>query len=214
MNRTLLLLLVLASTPACAYLHQTGRNFEESFHLGVGVSIEPGVLAYATAPVLGTSLGYLGNSYYVGTDYGYTHGWHQIGQGILVDGELARSEFGHSIHGLSVGRERHAYLDQSQYGLINYVRHDHRDETSPGSISLTQFEVGMHFVFVGMSIGLDYVQLADAFTGLVGYDLLGDDGYVPLRAEFDVRGTPVVIPGEIEMGKAGPADRRGRRSMR
>ncbi|MCB9898340.1 MAG: hypothetical protein H6825_10085 [Planctomycetes bacterium] len=171
--------------PACTSLHQAGKEFSEAYHVGVGFSPRPAAMIWFDLPVFGASLGYIGDSAWVGNDYGYTHGWYQVGHGLLLEGRMLRSEFGHRIGGLSSGLERRAYLDQEQYALVNLIKADHRDESRPGSIGVTRIDFGVHLLFVGFSLGIDVLQFLDACSGLCGVDLLWDDDEAHVRALFD-----------------------------
>ena len=62
----------------CTSLHQAGKEFAESYHVGVGFSPRPAGMIWLDLPVFGTSLGYIGDSAWVGNDYGYTSGWYQV----------------------------------------------------------------------------------------------------------------------------------------
>lgn len=181
----LLAALVVCAAPACMSPRQAGKEFGETFHVGVGFSPRLAGMIWLNLPVFATSLGWIGDSAWVGNDYGYTSGWYQRGHGLIAGGRMQRSEFGHPIGGLSAGAERRAYFDQTPYVLVNLITADHRDGSRRGSIAVSRIDFGVHLLFVGFSFGFDPLQLVDAFSGLFGVDLLWDDDRLPVRALFD-----------------------------
>jgi len=185
MSRLLAVLLSLASL-GCGLTRPAdrGRDLAQVLHLGLGGSLQPGLYFWGLAPLLGTSLGYQPHGAYVGSDYGYTHGWHQAGYGIVVGGELVRTEWGHSVEGFIDRPLWDAYATQTQLLLMNLTVNDHRLGSSAQTIALRRIEVGFHVLFVGVSVGLDLFAIGDFVAGCFGSDPSNDDDFVPQHAPF------------------------------
>ncbi|MCB9898849.1 MAG: hypothetical protein H6825_12665 [Planctomycetes bacterium] len=189
----------LAVAPACSYLEGRVRDLSQTVHVGVGVSLVPGLFVYACAPLFGTAFGYLHESTYVGSDYGYAFAWHQAGAGTLLGGEFVRAQLGHDVAGFTRGDNPALYLDQSQLFMISLAVQDYRTSRSPTAITLGRVDVGAHLLFVGASLGLDFVELFDFVTSTFGWDVLDDDEFVPRRWPFELPGdalldTPANVP--------------------
>lgn len=182
---TLALAALLLAAPACTWTGDRLRDLSQTVHVGVGVSVVPTFFVYGVVPLFGTALGYLPDSWYVGSDYGYTAGWHHAGIGTIMGGEFVHSEFGHSPDGWLRGTNRDLHLDQSQLFLIGLAVHDYRVAREQGTITLSRFDVGVHVLVVGASLGLDVVELFDFVAGLAGFDPSGDDGVTLRRAPFE-----------------------------
>jgi len=191
---------LLLAAPACTWTGQRLRDLSQTVHVGVGVSLVPTVFVYGVVPLFGTALGYLPDSWYVGSDYGYTAGWHQAGLGTVLGGEFVRAEFGHDVDGCMRGTNRELYLDQSQLFLIGLAVHDYRVARELGTITLSRFDVGVHVLVVGASLGLDVVELVDFLAGLVGLDPSSDDGVPLRRAPFEDPRAVAVQPGPESSG--------------
>lgn len=154
--------------------------------VGLGGSLQPGLYLHALAPMFGTSLGYMGNSAYVGSDYGYTFGWHQAGYGMIIGGEVVRAEFGQSVDGF-IDRPLHqTYATQSQIFFMNLVVTDQRIDAGTNTLSFRRAELALHLLVVGASVGVDFYEIFDFGAGLFGFDPLNDDGREPAHAPFPV----------------------------
>ncbi|MFT7465203.1 MAG: hypothetical protein ACI9EF_003568 [Pseudohongiellaceae bacterium] len=162
-----------------------GRDLGQVVHLGISGSYVPGLYVWALAPLLGTSIGYQPQSAVVGSDYGYTHGWHQAGYGIVVGGEMARSEWGFSVDGFIERPLWNAYATQTQLLVMNLTVTDQRLGKDSQSIALRRAELGLHLLFVGASLGLDFFALGDFVAGWFGFDPSDDDHRELLRAPFN-----------------------------
>jgi hypothetical protein len=162
-----------------------GRDLAQVLHLGISGSSQPGLYVWALAPLLGTSVGYQPHAAYVGSDYGYTYAWHQAGYGMLAGGELVRAEWGFSVEGFIDRPLWDAYATQTQLMLMNLTVSDQRLGSTAQTIALRRVEVGLHVLFVGVSVGLDLFALGDFLAGWFGWDPSDDDDFVPLHAPFE-----------------------------
>lgn len=185
----------LPSLPACGYLGSRVRDLSQVVHVGVGVSLVPGLFVSACAPLFGTSLGWLGDSTYVGNDYGYTFAWHHAGAGTLLGGQFARTEFGLDVEGFTRGDNTALYLDQSQLFLISLAVQDQRTSRRPKAITVSRLDVGLHVLVIGASLGVDIAELFDFVTSIFGWDVMDDDDFVPRRHPFDLPGDDVLRGG-------------------
>jgi hypothetical protein len=174
-------LLPLAGTvPGCSYLQHVAKDASETLHLGVGVSTVPGLRAAALAPFISLDAGYLSGGKYVGTDYGYTNGWNEEAGGILIVGDTERSEFGHSLDApRNADTPKNAYLNRAEFFFPIIIKDLRLSPETNMNVSKVEAEV--HVLYLGVSLGLDFAQVADFFTGIFGWDLLDDDGFVPKR---------------------------------
>jgi hypothetical protein len=174
------LLPLVGTAPGCSYLHHVAKDASETLHIGVGVSTVPGLRAAALAPLIAWDAGYLSGAKYVGTDYGYTSGWNERAGGILIVGDTERSEFGHSLDApRDSDTPQNTYLNRGEF-FFPIIFKDLR--LSPETnMNVSKVEAELHVLFLGVSIGIDFAQFADLLTGLVGWDLLDDDGFVPRR---------------------------------
>lgn len=204
MRRALLLGLALAVGPALAPgcgLTEPGQRLTDAsqiLHVGLGGSLEPGLYAWALVPVFGTSLGYQGHASYVGSDYGYTWGWHQAAYGVLVGGEIVRAEFGQSVDGFFQRPLHQAYVTQSHTLVINGTVTDRRLPVGARSIALRRVEAGVHVLVVSVSLGIDLFALGDFVAGWFGFDPSDDDGVALPHAPFPLE------PPPADRRKAGP----------
>lgn len=180
------LLLLALAMPACGLMDPgaRARDAGQIVHAGVGVSLEPSLYLHALAPLFGTSLGYMGDTAYVGSDYGYTFGWHQAGYGMLIGGEVVRAEFGQSVQGFSKRPLHQTYAVQTQMLFLNLVVRDERIGEEARAISLRRFEANLHVLVIGLSLGLDVFETFDFVGGFFGLDLTGDDEREPRHAPF------------------------------
>ena len=185
MPRSLALLLCLGLT-GCGLAQPLarGRDLGQVLHVGVSGSYQPGVYAWILAPLLGTSLGYQPHGAALGSDYGYSHGWHQAGYGILVGGEMVRAEWGFSVEGFVDRPLWDAYATQTQLLVMNLTVTDQRIGRESQSLALRRVEVGLHLLFVGASLGIDLFAVGDFAAGLFGFDPSEDDHRELLRAPF------------------------------
>jgi hypothetical protein len=192
--RTLASLLLIAGCwlPGCGLAEpgHRARDASQMIHAGVGVSLGPSLHVWALAPLFGTSLGYMQDAAYVGSDYGYTTGWHQAAYGVLIGGEMVRAEFGQSVAGFTKRPLYQTYATQSQMLLFNLVVTDERIGSDAQTLSLRRLEVGLHVIAVGASLGVDLVEIFDFGAGLFGWDPSGDDGVDKRHAPFPLPPTP------------------------
>jgi len=192
-----LVLMLSLLAPGCTFMQHRSLDLEQSFHFGIGASVMPGVLAHAHVPLLGATLGLLPDSTYVGSDFGYTHRWLLRGGGLGVFGNLTRElDRGQSPFGMSVGDD--AYVSSLEIVFWHVRERDRRLGST--LFSNSQVELDLHALFVGVSLGVDIVQLLDFFTGWFGLDLLEDDGVdygAELEQEADApTGAPAGSGGE------------------
>lgn len=160
------------------------RDLGQVLHLGLGGSLVPGFHVWGLVPLLGTSLGYSHDSAWVGSDYGYTLLWRQAGYGALLGGEMVRSEFPYPVSTFWRQPLWDAYLTQGQLMFMHLAVTDQRLGKDAQAIVLRRAEVGLHLLWVGVSLGLDLVHLFDALVGFGGWDPSGDDHTRPAHAPF------------------------------
>lgn len=156
MTRTALLALSLALA-GCTALHEAS----EALHVGVSVSAPSDFRVYARAPLwLGVELGELDGVHAFGSDFGAAHRWTDTGAGLAVFGGTRRT---------AAGSDR-PYVDE-----VHVLASIPTTDTRAPFVVPTRIEAGVHLAVFGASLGVDPVQLVDALTACVGYDLLGDD---------------------------------------
>jgi len=172
-----LLLALLVGLPGCTYFRHLGKDAGETLHVSVGASLVPGLYARVQAPLFSTSFGWLRRGGYVGTDYGHAFAWKQASAGIVLGGELVRTDLDADIDRFWTGHLADAYLDTSHYFVLTLVATDTRTALGSRTLSLTKFEVGVHALVVGAQVGLDALELLDLVTGVFGWDLLDDDEF-------------------------------------
>ncbi|RKY22141.1 MAG: hypothetical protein DRQ55_02020 [Planctomycetota bacterium] len=160
------------------------RDASQMLHVGLGVSLGPSLHTWALAPLFGTSLGYMQDSAWVGSDYGYAWGWHQAAYGVLIGGEMVRAEFGQSVEGFVDRPLYQTYATQTQLLLFNLVVSDERIGSEAQALSLRRAELGLHLLVVGASLGVDFVEIFDFGAGIFGWDPAGDDGIERRHAPF------------------------------
>ncbi len=163
--------------PGCAYAHHVGKDFGESFHLGLGVSSSPGIKVSARASLFTIIGAWMPDSYYIGTDHGVAGLWRERSYAIPL------------YHGITdrwydeeptpdADQVVPAYLAEDVYFILNVPIEDVRlDDLSPPLQMLvrgSQVEVGVHLAYIGASLGVNVAQLCDWVAALVGFDPLGD----------------------------------------
>ena len=186
MLRTVFLFLAGAltlGTPGCTYFRHLGKDASETVHVGLGASLMPGIYLRAQAPVFGSSVGYLPRAIYVGSDYGYTSTWKQAAAGVVMGGQMVRTHLDANIDKYWNGYLANAYLDQSHYLILNVVAVDKRSSLGQQTIPFSKVGGGVHILFVGAQVGVDFVQVLDLVTGVFGWDMLGDNDFHPDQSE-------------------------------
>ncbi|GJM21233.1 MAG: hypothetical protein DHS20C15_11480 [Planctomycetota bacterium] len=191
MLRRALTLLFCLSSLACSSTWWSARGTDagQVLQLGLGASLTPGLYVHAQAPLFGSSLGWMRDGAYIGSDYGYTHMWRQAAHGALVGGEIARAEWPLELEDFGYRHDLDAYWNQSQFVVLNVIVTEHRGVVL-STLPLARFEVGAHALFVGASLGLDVVELADFLVGWIGFDPMGDEGWEAVRAPFEPKPEP------------------------
>jgi len=164
--------------PGCAYLRAVGQDFGDVFHLGLGISTRPGFKASAQVSIFGLVGSHLPDSWYVGSDYGRAFLWRERGYVFpVIKGVVDRWQG--SGPAPSKDEDPDGYLIQDLYFIIVVTSESGRaDRLSPqmeGVVQALQIEVGVHALFVGVSVGVNPAQFVDFCAGLLGFDLLGDD---------------------------------------
>ncbi len=199
----LALSLALASfSPGCSYARQLGKDAAECLHFSVGASASPGLYARLQAPVFGTSVGWLPAATYVGTDYGFAYVWQQAGAGVVLGGQLVRTDLETDIETYWTGYLADAYLDQSHYFVLNLVATDIRTSLGAGQIGISKIEAGLHALFVGVQVGVDVLEVLDLLTGVFGWDLLRDEHF---GQEDTTPPTSPSPPADSELAEPDPA---------
>ncbi len=145
----------------CTALHEAS----EVLHVGVSTSFPPDYRVYARAPLwLGVELSSIDSITSFGSDFGESCVWTDTGAGLVVFGGTRRTASG-------AGRP---YVDE-----LHLLASVPLTDTRAPFVVPTRIEAGVHVALVGVSVGVDPVQLVDALTALAGYDLLGDDPSAP-----------------------------------
>jgi hypothetical protein len=165
------------------WLGTRGRDGGQVVQLGLGGSLVPGLYARVAAPLFATSLGWMRDGAYVGSDYGYTFAWRQSAHGAVIGGELARAEWPLGLEDFGYRHDLDAYLDQSHFVVLGVTVTDQRGRVL-STLPLARVEAQLHLLFVGASAGLDVVEFFDFLAGWVGFDPMGDDEWEGLRAPF------------------------------
>jgi hypothetical protein len=179
-----LLCALMMAAPGCSYFQRLRKDAAETLHVAVGASTVPGLFARVQVPVLSSSAGWLPHATYVGTDYGYVFIWQEAAAGIVVGGQMVRTDVDADIETYWTSYLPDAYLDQAHYLVLTVVATDER--TALGgkqSIPYSKVEAGVHVLFIGAQLGVDYVQFLDLLTGVFGWDMLGDDEFRPSPPE-------------------------------
>lgn len=165
------------------WLGTRGRDGAQVLTLGLGGSLTPGLYVRVAAPLFATSIGWMRDGAYVGSDYGYTYLWRQSAHGALIGGELARAECPRQLEDFGYRHDLDAYLDQSHFVVLGVTVTDQRGRVL-STLPLARVEAQLHALFVGAGAGLDLVELFDFLAGWVGFDPMGDDTWEGLRAPF------------------------------
>lgn len=172
-----LLALGLAGLPGCAYATHVGKDFAESFHIGVGISTTPGVKVMAQVSVLTLMGAWMPDSWYVGTDHGVASIWRERAYGFPFYKGLVDRWYDHEPTPLS-SQEVPSYVAEDIFFVVMVPIEDTRLADLDPKMQLlvrgSQIQAGVHLAFVGASLGVNVAQLCDFLGALVGLDPLGD----------------------------------------
>ncbi len=172
------LLAAVLVAPGCAYATHVGRDFGESFHLGLGISTTPGVKVAVRASILSLVGAWMPDSYYVGSDHGAAFVWRERGYGFPFYQALS-DRWWDDEPTPEASQEVPAYLVEDTFFIVNVPSEDARldglDPRMQWVVRGSQVEVGVHAVFVGASVGVNVAQFIDFLAALITFDPLGDD---------------------------------------